>query len=169
MATQQSSAPGGTVEQAQEKGKELASQAKEQVQEKTQEVRGQLESRFREQVDERSTQAGEQAESIAHAIRRGSEQLRTEGKDGPARAVDQAADKVQELGSYLRGADADRILHDVESFARRRPWLTAATGAVAGFLASRFVKASSERRYEANGHGGTYVPYTPPDRTGAVR
>jgi ElaB/YqjD/DUF883 family membrane-anchored ribosome-binding protein len=152
MATQQSSAAGGTVEQAQEKGKELASQAKEQVQEKTHELRGEAETRFREQLDERSTQAGEHVESIAHAFRRGSEQLRTEGKETPARAVDQAAEKVEELGSYLRGADADRILRDVESFARSRPWLTAATGALAGFLASRFVKASSERRYQSNGY-----------------
>jgi ElaB/YqjD/DUF883 family membrane-anchored ribosome-binding protein len=158
MATQQRGASGGTVEQAQEKGKELASQAKEQVQEKTHELKGEAGTRFREQVDQRSTEAGEQVEAIAHAFRRGSEQLRTEGKATPARAVDQAAEKVEELGSYLRGADADRILRDVESFARRRPWLTAATGAAVGFLASRFVKASSERRYETNGHRGAYVP-----------
>ncbi len=158
MATQQGSAPSGAVEQAQKKGNELASQAKEQVQEKTQELRGELGTRVRDQVDQRSTEAGEQVEAIAHAFRRGSEQLRTEGKATPARAVDQAAQKVEELGSYLRGADADRILRDVESLARRRPWLTAVTGAAAGFLASRFVKASSERRYETNGHGGSYVP-----------
>lgn len=167
MATQQGSAPSGAVEQAQEKGKELASQAKEQVQEKTQELRGEVGTRFREQVDQRSTEVGEQVEAIAHAFRRGSEQLRTEGKDTPARAVDQAAEKVEELGSYLRGTDAERILRDVEAFARRRPWLAAATGAAAGFLASRFVKASSERRYGSNGHGGTYLP--PGVQSGDVR
>ena len=74
-----------------------------------------------------------------------------EGKEAPARAVQQAAQKIEDLGGYLRSADADRILGDVERFARRRPWLTATTGVVAGFLASRFVKASSERRYESNG------------------
>ena len=165
MATQQSGAS-GTVEQAQEKGKELATQAKEQVQEKTHELRGQAEMRFREQLDERSTQAGEQVEAIAHAFRRGSEQLRTEGKGTPAKAVDQAAEKVEELGSYLRQADADRILHDVESFARRRPWLTAAAGAAVGFVASRLVKASSERRYDSNGHGGQYLAYEPTTTSG---
>lgn len=166
MATQQRTASGGTVEHAQDKGKELASQAKEQVQEKTHELRGEARTRFREQVDQRSTQAGHEVEAMAHAFRRGSEQLRSEGKDTPARAVDQVAEKVEELGSYLRGADADRILRDVESFARRRPWLTAAAGAALGLVASRFVKASSERRYEANGHGA----YVHGDvRTGGMR
>jgi vacuolar-type H+-ATPase subunit H len=152
MATHESDAPSGSVDQTKEKGKELVSKAQEQVQEKTSELRSEAEFRFRDQVDQRSTQAGEQIVAIAHALERGSEQLRTEGKDAPARAVEQAARKVEELGGYLRGADADRILGDVEGFARRRPWLTAATGALAGFLASRFLKASSERRYESYGY-----------------
>ena len=107
--------------------------------------------RLRQQVDQRSTQAGDQVEAVGRAMKQTSEQLRSEGKETPARAVEQAAQKVEDLGGYLRSADADRILHDVESFARRRPWLTAATGAAVGFVASRFLKASSERRYEGNG------------------
>jgi hypothetical protein len=38
-------------------------------------------------------------------------------------------------------------LRDVEEFARRRPWLVAGIGVVAGLAGSRFLKASSERRY----------------------
>jgi hypothetical protein len=57
------------------------------------------------------------------------------------------ARRADDLGSYLKSADADRILGDVEDFARRRPWLTAAAGALAGLAASRFLKASSSRRY----------------------
>jgi len=151
MSTQERSAPTGAVEGTQEKGKELVSQAQQQVQEKTQELRSGAEARFREEVDERSTRAGEQVEAVGQALKRTSEQLRSEGKETPAHAIEQAAQKVEDLGSYLRSADADRILDDVESFARRRPWLTAASGAVAGFLASRFVKASSHRRYESKG------------------
>ena len=150
MATQERDALTGAVEQTKEKGKELASQAQQQAHEKTSELRSQAETRFREQVDVRSTQAGEQLSAVGQALRQSSERLRTEGKGTPAQAMEQAATKMDDLGSYLSSANADRILHDVESFARRRPWLTAAAGAAVGLVASRFLKASSERRYEGS-------------------
>ena len=40
------------------------------------------------------------------------------------------------------------MLRDVEDFARRRPWIVAGIGLAAGLAASRFLKASSERRYD---------------------
>jgi ElaB/YqjD/DUF883 family membrane-anchored ribosome-binding protein len=156
MATEQTTERAeGTVAQAQEKGQELVSQAQQQVKEKADEIRGEAGVRLREQVDERSTQAGQQVQAIGQALRRGSEQLRAEGKETPAGAIEQAAQRAEDLGSYLQQANADKILGDIENFARRRPWITAATGALAGFLASRFVKASSARRYEAYSYDGT--------------
>ena len=47
------------------------------------------------------------------------EELRKQGKDQPARLAEQAADRGDQLGSYLSEADADRILRDVEDFGRR--------------------------------------------------
>jgi ElaB/YqjD/DUF883 family membrane-anchored ribosome-binding protein len=150
MATEQTSGrPGGAVAEVQEKGQELVSHAQQQVQEKAQEIRGQAEIRLRDQVDQRSTQAGEQMQAVGQALKRSADQLRTEGKGTPASVVEQVARRADELGGYMQSSNADRILGDVENFARRRPWLTGAAGAMAGFLASRFIKASSERRYEA--------------------
>jgi hypothetical protein len=131
----------GTAVQVQEKAREVGSQ----VGEMTQDARG----RAREEVDRRSTQAGEQVSSTAAALRRPGSQLRDEGKDTPARVADQAAERAERLGGYLQEADADRILRDIEDFGRRRPWALAAAGATLGFLASRFLKASSARRYES--------------------
>ena len=91
--------------------------------------------------------------SIADAMRRTGEQLRNDGKDGPAKVTDQAAERAERLGGYLRDSDADRILGDVEAFARRQPWAVAAGGVVLGFVASRFLKASSSRRYQASASG----------------
>jgi hypothetical protein len=150
MAAEQASGrPGGTVAEVQEKGQELVSEAQKQVQEKAQEIRGQAEVRLRDQVDQRSAQAGEQVQAVGQALERSAEQLRMDGKETPASVVEQVARKAEHLGGYLQSANADRILGDVENFARRRPWLTGAAGVVAGFLASRFVKASSDRRYDA--------------------
>jgi hypothetical protein len=115
--------------------------------ERTSAAAGQARGRLSEQVDQRSTQAGQQLSSTAGDVRSVGEELRRQGKEGPARLADQAADRVERLGGYLQAADGDRILRDVEDFARRQPWAVVAGGLIAGFAASRFLKASSSRRY----------------------
>jgi len=129
---------------------EVASQAKEKVQEQTQNMRAQAQEKARTQLETRSTQVGEQAGSIAEALRSTGRQLDGEANSAGAKAAHAAADQVERLGGYLRDGSADRFLDDVESFARRKPWAAAGIGAAAGFLASRFLKASSENRYDTS-------------------
>lgn len=119
----------------------------EQVKEQAQEAKQQARRTLRDQVDSRSSQAGEQVSQQAGDIRSLSQELRKQGKDGPARIAGQAADRADKLGAYLTQSDADRILHDVEDFARSNPWAVMAAGLAAGFVASRFLKASSSDRY----------------------
>jgi hypothetical protein len=119
------------------------------AQDKTQGALGQARSRLRDQIDQRSTRAGEQVHSTAQDVRSMAEQLRVQGKDTPARVAEQVADRAESFGSYLRDADGERLLRDVEDVARRQPWLIAAGGLALGFAASRFLKASSSRRYQA--------------------
>ena len=130
--------------QAQEKAQELAGQAKEQAQN----VAGQAQQQLRSQVDQRSTQAGEQVTTQAQDLRSVSQSLREQGKDGPAKIADQAADRIEKVGSYLTHSDSDRILSDVEDFARQKPWAVIAGGLALGFAASRFLKASQTDRYQ---------------------
>ena len=124
-------------------------QVKERVQDAAEQAKGQTWDQLRSQVETRSTQAGEQASSIAEAMRRTSEQLRGEGKESAAKVIDGVADRSERLGGYLTQADGDRILGDVENFGRRQPWVFVGASAVLGFLASRFVKASSSSRYQS--------------------
>ena len=63
-----------------------------------------------------------------------------------------AADRIERFGGYLEQTSGDELLRDVEDFARRRPWMVAGIGLVVGLAASRFLKASSERRYDS-AHG----------------
>jgi hypothetical protein len=137
-------------------GGSTADQVKEQVKDKAQVAQdraraatGQARSRFREQVDQRSTLAGERASATAQDVRSVADGLRQQGKEAPARLAEQAADRVDHVGRYLRSADADRLLTDVEDFARRRPWAVAAAGLALGFAASRVLKASSRQRYQS--------------------
>jgi hypothetical protein len=106
--------------------------------------------RLKEQVDERSTQAGQQVNTVADDVRSVAGELRNQGKDKPAQYAEQAAERVQSVGQWLERSDGDQILSDVESFARRNPWAVAAGGLVLGFAASRFLKASSTERYRAS-------------------
>jgi hypothetical protein len=134
-------------------------QVKDQVRDKTQVAQdkakgalGQMRGRLSEQVDQRSTQAGDQLHSTAQDVRSIAEQLRSQDKDPPARLAEQVADRVESMGSYLRNADGDRLLGDVEAVARRQPWAVVAGGLALGFAASRLLKASSSRRYQT-GYG----------------
>jgi hypothetical protein len=126
---------------------DAAEQAKEKAQDAAGQAKQQAGTKLREQVDQRSTEAGEQVAGTAGDLRSMGEQLRSQGKDTPARLAEQAADRTERLGGYLRDSDPDTILGDVEDFARRQPWAVVAGGIALGFAASRFLKASSSDRY----------------------
>jgi ElaB/YqjD/DUF883 family membrane-anchored ribosome-binding protein len=132
--------------ETQEKAREVAGQA----QDKAREAAGQARGRMSQEVDRRSTQAGEQVTSNASDARSVAEELKKQGKETPARYVEQAADRAERLGGYLQENDGDRILRDAEDFARRNPWAVAAGGLVLGFVASRMLKASSDERYRSS-------------------
>jgi hypothetical protein len=78
------------------------------------------------------------------------DELRRQDKETPARIAEQVADQADRLGDYLKSASGDRILGDVERVTRDNPWLVAGGGLVLGFAASRFLKASSSRRYHSH-------------------
>jgi hypothetical protein len=131
-------------------------QVKDQVRDKAQVAQdkargalGQARGQLRDQVDQRSTQAGERVADTAADVRSIADELRQQGKDTPARMVDQVAGQAERFGDYLKTASGNRILRDVEGFARSKPWLVAAGGLALGFAASRMLKASSSSRYQS--------------------
>ncbi len=169
---------------AQAKVAEVAGQA----QEKVGQAAGQLQGRITEQLDQRSTQVAEQISERASDLRSVSETLRSQGKEGPAKAADQLAGYAERAGGYLRERDSKTILADLEDLGRRQPLAAAAGGLLLGFAASRFLKASSRQRYAGRltverpagvytsqraggGNGVASRPeagsVTPPARTGA--
>jgi hypothetical protein len=138
-----------------------AQQAKEQAKDKAQEAAGQARRGLRDQVDARSTEAGDRVGGVASDVRSVADELRRQGKDQPAKLAEQAAQRAESLGDYLRRADGDTILSDVEDFGRRQPWAVIAGGLALGFAASRFLKASSSRRYESRAQIPERIPARP--------
>lgn len=137
----------GAAQDAKDRAQDAAGTAKDQAQQTAQQAKGQI----RDQVDQRSTQAGEQVLTTTEAIRQASSSLRDKGQDGPARFVDQAADRLESAGSWLKDSDGDRILSDAEDFGRRNTWAVVAGGVAIGVVLSRVLKASSSERYESRG------------------
>jgi ElaB/YqjD/DUF883 family membrane-anchored ribosome-binding protein len=141
----------GLVGQASAHAQEAASTA----QERAVELKEQGKSKLGETLDQRTNEAGSQARKMAQALRRSGEQLLNEANGQQAAGLtDGAADRIERLGGYLERTSGDQLVRDVEDFARRRPWMVAAIGLVAGLTASRFLKASSERRYEGSAQAG---------------
>ena len=135
-----------STSEAYESTKQQAQEVGERMRESTQRAGGQAQEKIREQIDTRTTQLGEQVSATASDLRSVGEQ----GNEGPARIADTAADRVEQFGDYLKGVDSDRLLSDLESFARQRPWVVAAAGLTLGFVGSRLLKVSSGERYRAS-------------------
>jgi ElaB/YqjD/DUF883 family membrane-anchored ribosome-binding protein len=139
----EASAQEGLTDQASATVQDAASAA----QQKASELREQGEMRLRNQFDQRSHDAGAQVRVLAEALRRSGSDLSNKGNTSGARLAEQAADRIERVGSYLEQRRGDELVRDIEMFARRRPWMLAGLGMLAGFAAARFMKASSEQRY----------------------
>jgi ElaB/YqjD/DUF883 family membrane-anchored ribosome-binding protein len=137
----------GLVGQASAQVQEAASTA----QEKTAELKEQGKRKLGETLEQRTNEAGVQAQNLARALRRSGEQLSNEGEGQQVAGLAQdAADRIERFGGYLERTSGSELVRDMEAFARRRPWIVAGIGLFAGLAASRFLKASSERRYEGS-------------------
>jgi hypothetical protein len=127
-------------------GQSAPEQAKEKVQEVASGASEQARNRVADVVTQRSTDASQQVDKTAQALRKSSAEL----SGPPAKALDTVATRVEDLGSYLRDADGDQILHDIENLARRQPNAVIFGGLALGFIASRLLKASSTKRYQSS-------------------
>jgi len=157
VTTQPAQSSSSTTEQA----KERLGEGAQQIQEKASETKARTRERVREQIDTRSTETGEQMTNTASALRQTAQRLRSEEQETQAKILEQIAERTERFGRYLTESDGDRLLRDVERIARQRPWLVAGAGTVLGFLAARFTKASSSRRYEENGGSSSGMHSTP--------
>ena len=133
----------------------MSEQVKERVGEGAQQIQQNTRERVRQELDNRSSQTGQQMSKTGSALRQTAQQLRGDQQEQQAKVLEAVADRTDRLGRYLSQTDGDQILRDVERIARQRPWVVAGAGTVLGFLAARFTKASSTRRYEANGNGAS--------------
>ena len=142
-----------------------ADSAKRQARESTGRVANFIQEQGSKLVQSRKDRAAAEVATIKHAIRKAGEQLDKEDDTTLAGYVNSAADTVGNVESYLRDTDLSDVYHDVSDTIRRHPAWTLGGLFVVGLVASRFLKASDEKRYDERGRysgahsGGVGSPY----------
>jgi ElaB/YqjD/DUF883 family membrane-anchored ribosome-binding protein len=137
------------VDQAQEKAQEMVGHAQKSAQTAAGRVQSRVRDRVHDKLEQGRTRAADQVISQASDLRAVGSSLREQANDGPAQAAERLARIAERTGGYLRDNRSDALLGDAEDFARRQPWAVAAGGLALGFAASRFLKASSRKRYSS--------------------
>jgi ElaB/YqjD/DUF883 family membrane-anchored ribosome-binding protein len=135
-------------------------------------------TRVREAADQQRGRAAEAVGGMAGALHRAAGDMREENET-MGRYADMAAERLDEVATYLRDADWGEVIHNAEDFARRQPYWFVGGAMAAGFLLARFVKnsgeaqrlsessrmsqrlaASSEAGYGTSTEAGVYPPTT---------
>jgi hypothetical protein len=127
----------------------IGTQAQEKVQQTAQQASRKTVEYLRGQTEAKAGQVGGELRAVADALRRSGQSLHADGNQASGEAVDRVTQTIERIASYLGDATGDRMLHDVESFGRRRPWGLVGIGVGVGIAASRFLKASSVARYQS--------------------
>lgn len=102
------------------------------------------------QVSTHKERAASTLDSVADSIRRAGSEMRD---DQPqlASLTDQAATRMTDVSNYLREHELRDFVREAEDFARREPLLFLGGAFAVGFLAARFLKASSPNRGARDG------------------
>jgi hypothetical protein len=126
--------------------------AREQIREVKNQVVDQAKNTYQQARDRASSSLGEskgqfaeQFGTIADALRRTTEHLRSEDQQRIAGLTDTVARQVEQVADYLRNKDARAMRQDLENLARRQPALMIGGALLLGLIGARFFK-SSERR-----------------------
>jgi hypothetical protein len=97
-------------------------------------------------LGESKGQVADQLGTIADALRRTTEHLRSEDQQRIAGLTETVARQVDQVANYLRTKDARAMRADVENLARRQPAIVLGGALVLGLIGARFLKSSQRER-----------------------
>ncbi|MFO0591501.1 MAG: hypothetical protein U0441_28395 [Polyangiaceae bacterium] len=126
--------PGDVTGQVASDAKQAASQVAEQAKELVS-----------QKVTEKAGRGAGDIRQFAHVLRNTRGQL---GDNMAAPLVDKAADQLERFSRFLQDANPERVVRDVESFARREPLLFLGGAFALGLLGARFLKSSARHPSE---------------------
>lgn len=111
------------------------------------------------QLTSQKERAASTLNTIAQTLRDSGQNLRGE-QPQIASLTDEAARRVEDVSNYVRQHEVRDLVREAENFARREPALFLGGAFAIGFLAARFLKASSPSsdRYAQGSYEGTGSP-----------
>jgi hypothetical protein len=147
---------GDQVAQVKEQAKQQTQQLGEQARQRAGELANRGGEQVKSQLANQKHEAAQRITPVQTALRETGQQLRKQGQGPVAEYADKAADQVERFAGYLRENEVDDLLNDARGFARRNPAVFLGSVTALGFLATRFLKSSSEEGASATyGNGPT--------------
>lgn len=118
---------------------------KQQAKQQASEMADQAKSAGREQLDRHRGTAAEEIEKLAQGARAAADELDQQHREGIAHYLGDMASAMSTFADDLRHKNADELIRDCTSMARRNPGLFLAGSVAIGFGLSRFARASNRR------------------------
>ncbi|MBB4630520.1 hypothetical protein [Sphingosinicella soli] len=112
-------------------------------------LKSEASTKARSAAEEGKTRAAETLGSVSHATREAADKLKGTQAEPLANIINSAADSVESFAQRMREKSVDDIIDDTREMVRRSPVLVIAAAAAAGFIISRFFKASRSNDNEA--------------------
>jgi ElaB/YqjD/DUF883 family membrane-anchored ribosome-binding protein len=109
-------------------------------------------------VEERKMRMADNINGIAEVAHNAAQQFDQHGNPAVAEYIERAASGLEHFSDSMRNRDISSLVDDVEGFARRQPAVFIGASVAIGFLLTRFLKSSSERRDAGRwGYGDDYA------------
>lgn len=157
----QKSGAEGTVDRA----KDAVRESKENLKTKTADLKAkavEMGAQAKDKAEEfaagKKAGAADRIEGYSEKVREVSDRLNREQDPNIAHYTRLMADKLEQAAGYVRNTDYRELRRDAESLARRNPAVFFGGMFLAGLVAARFLKASSEHTHETD---TDYEDYTP--------
>lgn len=115
--------------------KEMADKARDTVQD----VADDAADRAKVEAEVARDRAAEEVDKVANAAEAAAGEF--DDRSMQARAIEEVARRVDDIAAHVRSTDIDRMARTLGDAARRHPLMFVAGAALAGFAATRFLKA----------------------------
>lgn len=139
MANEQTRGMTDFATHSSEDGADVRGRAREAVKQ----VKEKAGERIESKLSDSKTRAAETLSGVASTLHSSSQQLREQNQESASRAIERAAEGVERFATYLQDTNVDDVVASVHEFARRQPAAFIGGAFALGFIASRFIKATS--------------------------
>jgi len=138
-----------------EQAKQQAGQVVQQTRQAASRVADQAVQQVKTQIEAGKERAKGELQEVSQALHATSETLREHNQEAIGRYAEAGAELVEQVSGYLRDRNVERIVDDVEGFARRQAGLFLGGAFALGFILSRFFKSSNPNGLAHAAYGDT--------------